>query len=212
MRLICVMLAICVFTLSACGPEPTAVPSATPQAAPVATASGATARVAPTSCPLTTAQSIAAEVTLGPAEGLPASPTKGEPLVVVGTVYAKDCTPLPNVTLELWQTDGEGVYGPGHGSDDMQCCYFQGTVTTDAAGHFRIRTVRPGHYFGEPAPPPAHIHVRVLHAQGEHELEFVFRDDPHLPGDPVNNGLLPLTFVDGVAIGDIVLSEIESGG
>ncbi|MGQ0600171.1 MAG: YceI family protein [Anaerolineales bacterium] len=199
----------CAFALlfSACSSLPTSTPTNTPAtAAPAATPANAV--LGDYGCPLTTARTAKATVTLGPSPGLPASPAQGEPLVIIGTVYAKDCTPLPGVTLELWQTDADGVYGPGHGSDQMQCCYFQGDVTTDAAGQFQIITVRPGHYAGEADPPPAHIHINILHATGGRMTEFVFRDDPYLFGDLVNSGLVALTPVEGAAIGDIVLTDI----
>lgn len=196
--------------LAACATAPTSIPTATAPPLPTAT-------LAPIlgdyGCPLTTATSAspAGTVTLGPPAGIPASPAGGEELIIIGTAYAKDCTPLSGVTLELWQTDGAGEYGPGHASGDMQCCYYQGSVTTDVAGLFQIITVRPGYYAGQTDPPPAHVHARVRYQNTSGlETEFVFRDDPQLLGDPINYGLIPLTLLDTHAIGDIVLKDMAT--
>jgi polyisoprenoid-binding protein YceI len=64
----------------------------------------------------------------------------------------------------------------------MQCCYYLGSATTDADGRFDILTVKPGVYQGQATPPPAHIHVEILHPdlQGW-QTEIVFMGDPHLP-------------------------------
>jgi protocatechuate 3,4-dioxygenase beta subunit len=106
---------------------------------------------------------------------------RGQPLIVSGTVYAADCrTPLAGAVIEAWQTDARGVYGPGHGTDNLRCCYLQGTVKTDADGHYEIKTIRPGHYRGEEPPPPAHIHLNVHHGDGGVFTEVTFADDPYV--------------------------------
>ncbi|HEX2361834.1 MAG TPA: hypothetical protein VHI11_07160, partial [Jiangellaceae bacterium] len=102
-----------------------------------------------------------ATVTFGPINGVPATAADGEPLVVVGTVSSADCQPLAGATLTMYQTDGAGEYGPGHGTDEMLCCHLGGSVVTDSQGHFQVITVRPAHYRGEANPPPAHIHLEV---------------------------------------------------
>jgi polyisoprenoid-binding protein YceI len=102
-------------------------------------------------------------------------------LVIVGTVYDGDCTPLADAGLNVWQTDANGEYGPGHDTGDMECCYLQGQVRTDENGRYQLNTVRPGHYAGQQPPPPAHIHVEVGHAEaGGLMTEIVFVDDPFL--------------------------------
>lgn len=107
---------------------------------------------------------------------------RGTPLIVSGTVYAADCsTPLEGVLIEAWQTDAEGVYGPGHGTDNLRCCFLQGTVKTGADGRYELETIRPGHYRGETSPPPAHIHLNVHHAGAGVLTEVQFAGDPYLP-------------------------------
>ena len=123
----------------------------------------------------------ASTLTLGPAPGIPASTARGEPVIISGTVYDERCAPLDDVSIHVWQTDADGVYGPGHGTDELRCCYLQGTVRTDPRGRYRLITVMPGHYAGQQAPPPAHIHVEAQSASGGSVMaEIVFADDPYL--------------------------------
>jgi hypothetical protein len=128
-----------------------------------------------------------ATVTLGPAPGLPPTSSPGEPLVIEGTAYDASCRALAGATLQVWQTDGAGIYGPGQGTETIECCYLQGSVTTDRDGRYLLHTSMPGHYDGEAAPPPAHIHVEGRHpTAGMVMTEIVFAGDPQLrpvPGD-----------------------------
>jgi len=130
---------------------------------------------------------------LGPGPGIPVSGAVGERLVIEGWAVTQDCTPLEGAELTLWQTDAAGSYGPGHGSEEMQCCYYQGSVRTGPQGWFRFETIRPGAYAGETKPPPAHIHLEVRHPDAEmYPGEFVFAGDPALPPNPETSGYLVL--------------------
>jgi protocatechuate 3,4-dioxygenase beta subunit len=115
-------------------------------------------------------------------------------LIIVGTVFGEDCTPLENASLEVWQTNAAGEYGPGHGTDDMRCCYLMGEVRTDSSGHYQLITVKPGHYKGQESPPPAHIHVSLSHPDAEPaQTEIVFSGDPYLQMLASESGLIPVT-------------------
>ena len=167
---------------SAVTPQPTTMPLSL-TAAPTQPTSGAQPAPGQKGCHVTQAPSVSesARLTLGPRAGIPPSTAQGEKLILVGTVYADDCTPLAGATLNLWQTDPNGEYGPGHGTDNLQCCYLQGTVRTDANGHYELITVKPGYYKGVQPPPPAHIHVEVKHPDAQPLMtEIVFVDDPYL--------------------------------
>ena len=110
----------------------------------------------------------------------------GTRLTVSGTVYGADCeTPLAGASIQVWQTNAAGEYGPGQGTGDERCCYLGAGLRTDARGRYRFETVRPGHYKGEAQPPPAHIHFEVRHPDADGLLtELLFEGDPHLGPDP----------------------------
>ena len=123
-------------------------------------------------------------VRLGPGDSLGPTPAnlkasrRGRPLVISGRVLAGDCaTPVAGATVHVWQTNGDGQYGPSQGGD-LRCCYLQGTMTTDGRGRYQFQTVKPGHYGG-----PAHIHFQVRDQHG-HEVttELLFAGDPYLGG------------------------------
>jgi len=110
------------------------------------------------------------------------SARQGTPLIIAGTVYAADCkTVLAGALIDVWQTDTRGEYGPGHGTENLRCCYLLGTLKTNSRGQYQIETVRPGHYRGAHPPPPAHIHFNVLYP-GKRGIttELDFAGDPYL--------------------------------
>src|SRR5919204_6348572 len=120
---------------------------------------------------------------------------RGEPLVLSGVIRGRDCRPLGGATIQVWQTNADGEYGPGHGTSQLRCCYLTGLLRTDPGGRYRIEKVIPGHYKGENPPPPAHIHFAVRHPQAGHILtELDFAGDPYL-GTTLPALIVPLTRV-----------------
>lgn len=120
----------------------------------------------------------------GPGPGVPASTAEGERLILAVTVLGVGCQPIADASVDVWHTDAAGVYGPGHGTSELQCCYYQGTIRTDENGRFELRTIKPGAYQGEALPPPAHIHIDIRHPEAEGLMtEILFADDPALPPD-----------------------------
>jgi protocatechuate 3,4-dioxygenase beta subunit len=190
------------YAVLARGGDPPAARSATAPTAtapvPAAPASATTARPGCTETPGEPAQGTApaagdapSRLRLGPSAELrgsaraAAAARRGQGLLVSGTVYAADCTtPLAGATLRVWQTDADGVYGPGHGTANITCCYLQGTLRTDARGRYQFSTVKPGHYQGQADAPPAHIHFDVRHPHaGGLMTELLFEGDPDvIPG------------------------------
>ncbi|TAK40569.1 MAG: intradiol ring-cleavage dioxygenase [Betaproteobacteria bacterium] len=75
---------------------------------------------------------------------------KGERLLLSGTVYTRDCKPVPHALLDFWQTDEKGDY-------DNAGFRYRGQMLADASGRYRLETVLPGEYPGR----PRHIHVKV---------------------------------------------------
>jgi catechol 1,2-dioxygenase len=144
---------------------------------------GGPAQGAPGGSELSSVAKLEPGSSVTPEEAAAEAPARrGTPLVLTGTVYGADCrTPLAGAVLEVWQTDARGEYGPGHGGDNLRCCYLQATVETDSKGRYTLQTIRPGHYRGEDPPPPGHIHFNVYHRDSPGVFtEVVFADDPYL--------------------------------
>ena len=82
----------------------------------------------------------------------------GEPLVLSGTVYGADGrTPLPGVTVYVYQTDVHGLYNPlGRFGVPHR---LRGWANTDDDGRYQFHTVKPGPYPNRTT--PAHIHMTV---------------------------------------------------
>ena len=106
--------------------------------------------------------------------------TGGEPLVLEGLVLAHDCRPLAGAVIDIWHCDEWGRC-------DNRGFRYRGHQFADAAGAFRIETIRPGHYTGR----TPHIHVRVQgeatrllttqvyfpDKQDENARDWIYRDD-----------------------------------
>lgn len=117
-------------------------------------------------------------LTPGPSNGLPLSTARAEALTIEAVVLDVACAPAQGASVNIWHTDSRGVYGPG-GADE--CCYYQGTVSTDRSGRFRLETIRPGQY-PQAGAPPAHIHLEIRHTSGGLDTEIVFASNavpPH---------------------------------
>jgi protocatechuate 3,4-dioxygenase beta subunit len=96
--------------------------------------------------------------------------------VLDAVVLDHACAPVTGATVNVWQTDGEGRYGP----EREKCCYYQATVLTDHNGRLRVDTVRPAQY-PQAGAPPAHIHVEIEHTSGGLMTEVVFGTNPTPP-------------------------------
>jgi protocatechuate 3,4-dioxygenase, beta subunit len=90
---------------------------------------------------------------------------RGELLYVLGRVLTCAGEPVAGARIEIWQANAEGKYW--HPSDANPAPLdpnFKGfaQLTTDSAGRYRLRTIKPGRYptaEGEIRPP--HIHFAV---------------------------------------------------
>jgi protocatechuate 3,4-dioxygenase beta subunit len=91
-------------------------------------------------------------------------------LLVVGTVLAAQCKPVPNALLDFWHADEEGAY-------DNRGFRYRGHQHADAQGRYRLETILPAQYAGR----TRHIHVKVQ-APGKRILTTQI----YFPGDPGN--------------------------
>ena len=64
----------------------------------------------------------------------------GIPCFVTGTIRGLDGKPVGNATLDLWQTDGEGLYESQKGTEEP---WMRGLYKTQPDGSYSLRTVAP---------------------------------------------------------------------
>ena len=113
---------------------------------------------------------------------LPDFDEPGEKLEISGIVYkANGTTPATDIILYVYHTDQNGLYSSKTGEGwEKRHGYVRGWLKTDAAGRYKILTLRPAPYPGGEA--PAHIHP-VIKEEGKSAYwidEFVFDDDPNI--------------------------------
>jgi hydroxyquinol 1,2-dioxygenase len=128
----------------------------------------------------------------------------GIPCFITGTVKGLDGRPVANAKLDLWQTDGEGLY---EAQRDVTEPWMRGVFHTKADGSYTIRTVAPIGYSIPMDGPigdlvkkteisemrPAHIHF-CIEAGGYHRIvtHLFQRTCPYLETDVVYGVKAPL--------------------
>lgn len=114
----------------------------------------------------------------------------GEPINVIGRILDRLGNPIRGARLELWQANAVGRYDhPGDVRDDAALDpNFQGyaLLTTDRAGGFKFRTIKPGAYKipGDMRTPHIHFDIRGRADRFVTQLYF--------PGEPLNDSDLIL--------------------
>lgn len=121
----------------------------------------------------------------------------GERIIVTGCVMDEDGRPVPQTLVEIWQANAAGRYR--HNVDDHRApldpnftgC---GRVLTDANGHYRFVTIKPGAYPWKNHPNawrPAHIHFSLFGPAFVTRLvtQMYFPGDPLLAFDPIFNSI-----------------------
>jgi protocatechuate 3,4-dioxygenase beta subunit len=107
----------------------------------------------------------------------------GQPAWVQGSVVDLQGKPVAGSVVEIWQCDESGHYHhPGDGSRADPAFQGFGRVTTNAAGEYRFRTIRPVAYSGR----TPHIHFKVK--SGQRELlttQLYVAGDPHNERDGI---------------------------
>jgi catechol 1,2-dioxygenase len=91
---------------------------------------------------------------------------RGEPLAMSGTITAStDCRPIPNATLDIWQTNARGLYSNLLGRDnpsDPGAFNLRGRTRSDDEGRYHFESIVPGRYpLFWPLTRPRHIHLIV---------------------------------------------------
>src|SRR5688572_33129812 len=80
----------------------------------------------------------------------------GERLVVSGTVFGADGRPARGARLAVYHTDSEGYYS--RPVSDPRRARIRGSVLTDEAARYEIRSILPGHYPGTRIERHIHVH------------------------------------------------------
>ncbi len=138
---------------------------------------------------------------LGPLDGDLTRQHPGEPqgqrIIVHGRVLDGDGRGVPNALVEVWQANAAGRYR--HDGDRWPAPLdpnFSGAgrALTDAEGHYRFLTVKPGAYpwrNHHNAWRPAHIHFSLFGRAFPQRLvtQMYFPDDPLFGQDPVFNAV-----------------------
>ena len=123
----------------------------------------------------------------------------GIPCFLLGTVHGTDGKPIDGAEIDIWQTDGEGLY-EGQRGDEISGPWMRGLYRSQADGSFIARTVVPIGYtipmdgpVGEVVSHagishmrPAHIHFALTAPQHKHIVTHLFQDgDKYLANDAV---------------------------
>jgi hydroxyquinol 1,2-dioxygenase len=126
------------------------------------------------------------------AEGVP-----GEPVYFSGSVRTPEGRPIPNASLDIWSTDGNGQYDVQRSGGELRA---RGRIRTDAHGCYAFWTVKPVSYpiptdgpvgamlqkMGRHPYRPAHTHVIVSEPGYEPVTTHIFvKGDPYLASDAV---------------------------
>lgn len=122
----------------------------------------------------------------------------GEPAYVSGRVLDTQGRPIAGAILDVWQTDGDGLYDVQRPGNAEQ--YARGKFTSDANGRYGFKTVKPVSYpvptdgpvgkmllgMGRHPFRPAHIHV-IVSAQGYEKVatHLFVEGDAYLDSDAV---------------------------
>ncbi len=117
----------------------------------------------------------------------------GERIVVSGRVLESDGRPVRNALVEIWQANAAGRYvheNDRHPAPVDPNFTGAGRCLTDADGHYRFTTIKPGAYPWRNHPNgwrPAHIHLSLFGRAFTQRLvtQMYFPGDPLFEFDPI---------------------------
>lgn len=117
----------------------------------------------------------------------------GERIIITGRVLDENGKPVSNTLVEVWQANAAGRYPHKNDNHDAPLdpnFSGGGRTITDAEGHYRFLTIKPGAYPWKNhhnAWRPAHIHFSLFgHAFATRLVtQMYFPGDPLLPFDPM---------------------------
>jgi len=121
----------------------------------------------------------------------------GERIIVHGRVLDEDLRPVPDTLVEIWQANASGRYihvVDQHPAPLDPNFTGAGRTATDADGHYKFVTIKPGPYPWRNHPNawrPAHIHFSLFGHSLLSRLitQMYFPADPLFPFDPIYNSV-----------------------
>lgn len=121
------------------------------------------------------------------------APPIGERIIVSGRVLDEGGRPVPEILIEIWQSNAAGRYihsRDNHPAPIDPNFTGAGRVITDRDGRYRFVTIKPGAYPWRNhlnAWRPAHIHFSLFAASFESRLvtQMYFPGDPLFAHDPI---------------------------
>ena len=121
----------------------------------------------------------------------------GERIIVSGRVLDRNGKPVRNTLIEIWQANAAGRYihkVDQHPAPLDPNFTGAGRCLTDADGHYRFVTIKPGAYPWRNhtnAWRPAHIHFSIFGRAFTERLvtQMYFPGDPLFPADPIFNSV-----------------------
>jgi hydroxyquinol 1,2-dioxygenase len=123
---------------------------------------------------------------------------RGVPCLVRGTVRGADGKPVPNASLDVWQSDEDGLYDVQH--PELGQAQARGLLQADGEGRYHFRSILAVPYAiphdgpvgrmleatGRHPWRPAHLHFMIKAEGYETLITHVFRrDDAYLDSDAV---------------------------
>jgi protocatechuate 3,4-dioxygenase beta subunit len=111
-------------------------------------------------------------------------------LSIGGTVTTgPECRPVPNATLDIWQTNAKGLYSNLFGlgaRTNPRTFNLRGRMRSDADGRYQFESIVPGRYpLFWPLTRPRHIHLIVTHPLYETlTTQIYFEGDEYNEWDP----------------------------
>jgi protocatechuate 3,4-dioxygenase beta subunit len=141
----------------------------------------------------------------------------GEVIYVQGRVLDTDCRPVAGALVEIWQANRWGRYDHEKDAGNPRPLdpNFQSwaEMLTDAEGHYRFKTIKPGSYPAESDwIRPPHIHFKIAR-RGYHELvtQMYFDGEPLNEPDQILKALAPEERARVTVAPQPVPPELEAG-
>lgn len=111
---------------------------------------------------------------------------KGIPIEYAFLVEDKNCIPIPNAVVDIWQCDANGHYSDFKAENSVNETWLRGYQKTGSDGKCKFTSVFPGWYIGR----ITHLHAKV-HVNGETKLTTNFFFPKEIENEVYKDALYP---------------------